>query len=258
MLAFLARCGTRTCPVLVHTTQYGPRPGHCTGWVAAHSMCYVHSWMSCPSCHTMTVLPACPTPVALSYLPCPICPVHPVFSAYPFPPLLSQLSCSSALVHSSAGHGTRSLCPVLPDLSRMTCQANQFRRHVPDVMPNFTVMAVLSRLSNLNCPVPAALSFCHVLAILSSLSCPACTIPTFSSCPVLTALSWLSCPGFPVLAVLPQHSCSQLFFPTLLYLLSCFHCPVLSVVSYMPCPRNPTLTVLYWLSRAVLTWLIKN
>jgi hypothetical protein len=118
LLAFLARCGTRTCPVLVHTAQYGPRPGHCADWIAAHSMCYVHSWMSYPSCHALTVLPACPTPVVLPRLSCPSCPdlvfMFPaLFSRFPVFVVLFSLPCPICLVLHSLSSKSYTDCPVL-------------------------------------------------------------------------------------------------------------------------------------------------
>jgi hypothetical protein len=98
---------------------------------------------------------------------------------------------------------------------------------------NFIVMAVLPQLSHLSCLVPNALSFCHVLAILSSLSCPACTILTFSGCPgcpVLVVLPRLFCPSCPATAFL-----SPAVFP---------RCPLFVVMFSLPCPICLVLHIL--------------
>ncbi len=126
---------------------------------------------------------------------------------------------------------------------------------------------------------------CPATVVPSQLSCPSCTV--LLSCSGHTLLSFLSClyhpdilrlscPGCPAQAFLSQLSCpsilSPALFPTVLYLLLCFHCPVQSILSFMPCPRSPVLeilhwlscpdcpvlTVLSWLSRAIHTWLIKR
>ncbi len=106
-----------------------------------------------------------------------------VLSHLSCPPVLSQLSCSIAVhmfpqsrpwCHVLTSHP---LCPVLANLSRLTCPGwpvcAVLFSVIADAMskmscPNFTVMNVLLWLSHLNCSVPAALSY--VLPILSSLS----------------------------------------------------------------------------------------
>jgi hypothetical protein len=110
----------------------------------------VQSRLVCPSCPVSLVLsqlpyPECPATVVPSLFPCPTCPVlsdlsrlscPPILFTYHVPLVLSQLSCSIALVHSSlvpsvrsllSYPGVPSLCPFLPDLSRLTCQANLSR-----------------------------------------------------------------------------------------------------------------------------------
>jgi hypothetical protein len=125
--------------------------------------------------------------------------------------VLSLLFCSTALVPRSPVPSVRSLklCPGLPyslscpgnlsgrpvqsDLPRLPFQCNS-KCHVSDVMLQI-YCHVLPQLPHLSCSVPAALPLCHVLAILSSVSCPAFTIPiVFSGCPVLSFLSRFFCP----------------------------------------------------------------
>jgi hypothetical protein len=120
--------------------------------------------------------------------------------------------CSFPQVHlfPQSGPWIMSWHPVLSVLFRLTCPGWP----VWPICPYWPVWAVLSYviadvISKMSCPillsllsyhccpshfpVPAALSFCHVLAILSSLSCPACTIQLFapavldtcSRCPIL-------------------------------------------------------------------------
>ncbi len=91
--------------------------------------------------------------------------------------------------------------------------------------------------SHLSCPVLTDLSFCYVLAILSSLSFPAYTIPTFSGCPAQAFLSQLSCPSILV------HSS----FIALSYL-SCPTCLVLGALSSKSYTDCSVLNVLSWLS----------
>ncbi len=58
---------------------------------------------------------------------------------------------------------------------------------------------LLCILSFLGCPATAILSSCHVLAALSSLSCPRFHVTAImSSCLELSVLFWLSSPSFPV------------------------------------------------------------
>jgi hypothetical protein len=179
------------------------------------------------SCH------GCPIFAALSYLSCPcfgtghtvLCliswlhfsdclfllsyPVLPILSACPVPAVLSKLF-SIILVPSSP-------VPTVPHLSRLVSQSSPSTLTclscpvIADVMsempcPNFTVTAVLPRLSHLSYPVPAAL-FCHVLAIVFFFPVLPVPFQVYS----LIVLPKLSCLGFPVAAVLPQHSCPQLF-----------------------------------------------
>ncbi len=100
--------------------------------------------------------------------------------------------------------------------------------------------------SQLSCPIcPVLLSYSGhpVLSFLSRLYHPDILPLSGPVCPVLSVL-----PRLPIPAVLPQHSCPQLFFPAILYFLSCFHCSVLSVLSCMPCPRSAVLEILHCLS----------
>jgi hypothetical protein len=183
---------------------------------------------------TVMSWPFCPVQADLSRLTSPGCPLRPTCTDLPVQAVLSHC---------------HSRCRALDIMSRLYCH----------VCPATVVLSQM--------PIPC----CYVLAIFSSLSCPAFTIPTvFSDCPVpavlsscplrlsspavlsgclvLAALPWLSCTGSLrlscpngfALAVLPWLSCPscpapaffpELFFPSALSLLSCYHRPVLSVLS---------------------------
>ncbi len=97
-------------------------------------------------------------------------------------------------------------------------------------------------LSQQSCPT------CHVLAILSSRSCPGWPVQVYLSgrllqtdlsrlschrCPVLAVLSWLSWHGCLVLVVLSQMSCPVFSIR-----------PVVSVLSWLSCHSCPALTFL--------------
>jgi hypothetical protein len=98
---------------------------------------------------------------------------------------------------------------------KLTSPANQSRLnfpccHDPAVLfrmsyPGYPVMAVPSRLSCLNCLVPAAL-FCRVLAGLSYYSVTAVLPLLLSLLSSPAVLFWLSCPWCPVLLVLSRLS----------------------------------------------------
>ncbi len=154
---------------------------------------------------------------------------------------------------------SRPLSPVLPELSRLTCQANLSRLiclgypvqrhswcHVPDVMPQLYCYGCHSVPSQLSCPNWPVLLLCSCHPVLS-----------FFSCLYHPDILWLSCPGCPApaflsLALFPR-------YPVFVVMLSlpCPICLVQHVLSWMPCLGCPALNVLSWLSRAVLTWPIK-
>ncbi len=216
----------------------------------------VPSPLPCPSCPVLALIFWPSILCFLSWLYYPDCLLWLPSPGCLFPPVLSQLSCSIALVSCSPVPPVLSLLPLLicpgwpvwptcPDWPVWAVQSSVVSDFMSQMScPHFTIMAVLPQLSDLNCPVPPALfllscSGRHDLAILSSLYCLCCTIPTvfFSSC-----LAWLCRPICPAPAFLSPERC-----PPVLCLL-CFHCPVLSVLSYMPCPRYTVMEILYRVS----------
>ncbi len=238
-------------------------------------------WLSCLSGPVPAVRPELfclgfPFPVALSCLSCLACPVPPG-------------SCSScpAPVHNSpapeSGHcchvlASRPLCPVLPELSRLTCQATLSRLiclgfpvqrhsqcHVQDVMPQLYCHGCQGVPSQLSCPIsvvlsqPTDLSFCYVIAILHP-------VLSFFSCLYYPDILRLSCPDCPAQAFLSQLSCASILVPSSFSPLFCIWCHAFIALSYLSCPTCPVLealasksytdcpvlNVLSWLSRPSL------
>jgi hypothetical protein len=194
--------------------------------------------VSCPGCTVLTVFSGCPG-LVLSHPSCPIFLSYLSSTSCPAPSLLSPAHLSSQFGPCCPVLASRPLCPVLPDPSKLSCYANlskltclgfPVQRHQCHQMSclNHTVIAVLPWLSHLSSPVLAALSFSHVLAILASLSCPACTIHTFFGCPVLAVLSKISCRSCPSPALLS---------------LALLH--VFIALCYLLCPTCPVHKILY-------------
>ncbi len=188
----------------------------------SHPLCL--SCLSCPCCHVLAILSPVPFLAELSWvsplavLSCPACPVGLLFL-----PVLSQLSCSIALVPSS---------PVPTVWSLLSCPGIQFSLPCPVCLVKVDLSGRPLRIDCLGCAVQCPRR-CHVMPQLYCHGCPATVVRWQFSCPNCPHL--LSCTGHPVLsflsclyysaAVLPQHSCPQLFCPC---------CPVFVVMFSLP------------------------
>jgi hypothetical protein len=179
--------------------------------------------------------------VVPSLLPCLSCPVLPVLSHLSCPPCLSRVSCPpclsrvscpscSAPLLLSTAHlspesspcchvpASRTLCPVLPELSRLTCQANLSRKTCQANLSRKTCQANLSRLTCLDYPSSV------IADVMSQMSCPNFT----DGCPATVVPSQFYCPSCPVLLLCSGH-------PVLSFL-SCLYHPDILRLSGLCCP----------------------
>ncbi len=173
-----------------------------------------------------------------------------------WPPVLSVLSrIPNQLVQSYPFPMFCPSCPVSDVLSMLSC--------CPLFWPVCPVPAVLSKVSYSSCPAQASFSIAlltllcpgspvlsvplsrlsfSVLAIITSVSYPVCTIPTvFSGCPFPSFLSWLSCPG--CLSQLPDPATLPTAFLMSLschwcHVLACPLCPIQAQLSRLTCQIN--------------------
>jgi hypothetical protein len=174
------------------------------------------SRLSCPSRHLPAVLPrlychGCHAMAVPYRLSCPICAVVVVmfWSSYS---LFLLLYCTITTVLSR--FPSRHSCPGFP---------------IPVFLNQLPAPATLSRALR----APLCCLCCHVLAVLSSLSCPGSSVQAeLSGRPVQTGLSRLSCPSGPISTVLPQ--VSHPGYPVL---------AVLAVMSWLSCTLFPALPV---------------
>ncbi len=107
----------------------------------------------------------------------------------------------------------------------------------------------LSRLTCLDYPVQRH-SWCHVPDVMPQLYCHSC--PAMVVLSQLYCLSLQSCLGFSLSAVLPQHSCPQLFSRCSVFVVMLSLPCTICLVPFMPCPRSPVLKIPRWLSCPVL------
>ncbi len=165
--------------------------------------------------------PDCTVHVVLAELSYPDCPFSPtVMAILDVQAVLTSRFCRRWPVHANCQAGLSSLsCPSFL---------------VPSFMHWLYCPATVV-LSHRSCHVLVILSIGRIQAVLSWLSCPV----VFLSCHVLAILSSLSCHGCPFLFVLRSY--------LVLIILFCLSCPSTIVPSF-PVPACPVLAVMFWLS----------
>jgi hypothetical protein len=131
-------------------------------------------------------------------------------------------------------HNVLSLLPSLsvqPDLSGLTCKANQTRLTCPSCLILTILLQLSYRLSCRGCPSRLSFPGCHVPDVLCWLSCPSCSL--------FVVMFWQSSSLSPI-----QVDHTSLTCLADLSRLTCFSCPVRAVLSELSCPGPRALVLL--------------
>jgi hypothetical protein len=139
-------------------------------------------------------------------------------------------------------HTVLSLLPSLfvqPDLSRLTCKANQTRLTCPSCLFLTILLQLSYRLSCRGCPSRLSFPGCHVSHALCWLSCPSCSL--------FVVMFWQSSSLIPI-----QVDHTSLTCLADLSRLTCLSCPVQAVLSRPSCPGFAATTALPMVFPAVL------